>query len=1080
MAQSSRPRRRPAGLAKLSPPSLPLILERKRLYRRLDQARKRPIVWITAPPGSGKTTLVAGYLRARKLRALWYQVDEGDADLATFFHYLGLAGRKAAPRARRPLPHLTPEYLQALEIFARRFFEELFGRLKPPVVVVFDNIQLVPDTSHFYEVLEKGLSEIPPGVSVLLVSRAGPPPALAALRAGRRMATIDEDSLELADKEATRLVTVHARTNRQPVPPPVRAQLVRQSHGWVAGLVLLLEQRKTGQPPAGTGVGGTPEVVFEYLAREVLKQLDPETQGFLLKTAFCPSMTAAMAEQLTGVAAAQQILARLHRSRYFTECRQGAESVYQYHPLFREFLRATAARTLSLASRAAVARESARLLEQTGRVEEAVTIFHEARQHDEVARVILAQAPAFLAQGRARVVEDWIRRLPVEQVEHDPWLLFWLGNSRMPFDPNESATIFERAFHRFTATRETAGALLTLSLVIQTITLSCSENIQRMEHWLDRLPSLDADHVAAEAPALQARLAFANILGLFWRRIHDPEARAWLTRAASLLEQIEGLENQTMMAWYLVSFRLWLGDLVEAEEVVTRLRHLVASRPVSPLAKATCLAVEAQYGWLAGDPATGLRAAREGLALAEEHGLFLAAALLWPQACYNAIALSDRESAEQCLKDMQPVVEPMPSAFGTQYHFMAGWLEALRGEYQQALQRIDRCLKIVIGEHIFFIEVLWRLAAAHVLHELRRPDEADTHLTRAEEITKAAGSVLHEFQCRLIRARWAFDAGREPEGLDVLREAMAIGRTKRLVNFSWWCPEVMARLCAKALEAGIEPDYVTFLIGRRKLSPPASASEAWPWPVKVKTLGRFAVEIDGQPVAGSRKAPRRLFAVLKALIAGSKQETPAASVTDALWPDSEGDAAYRSLVYSLSRLRRLLKQDAAVALTGGLVRLDPSVVWTDVAAFERLAQQANEAEHKGCGPEAQQLTERARLYYQGPFLPDDVDEPWTQPARERLRTMWMRLVQRQHERWARQKEWDRLRESAERAIHVDPSVEACYQDLILALVRQGRHEAAHQAYRRCRLALAGFHGREPLPDTTALLRDMPSSRPRNL
>src|SRR6185503_20962152 len=134
---SSNPGR--ATISKLSPPRLPAVVERTRLYRLVDQARRRPIVWITAPPGFGKTTLVASYLRARKIRPLWYQVDPGDQDLASFFHYLGLAAQQVAPRYRRPLPHLTPEYLQGLPIFTRRFFEALCQRLRAPAALVLDN-----------------------------------------------------------------------------------------------------------------------------------------------------------------------------------------------------------------------------------------------------------------------------------------------------------------------------------------------------------------------------------------------------------------------------------------------------------------------------------------------------------------------------------------------------------------------------------------------------------------------------------------------------------------------------------------------------------------------------------------------------------------------------------------------------------------------------------------------------------------------------------------------------------------------------------------------------------------------------
>ena len=80
-------------LAKLSRPRLFDALPRQRLFDRLDDARRHPVVWVVAPPGAGKTTLVASWLEQRRLPGLWYQVDPGDADPATFFHYLGLAER---------------------------------------------------------------------------------------------------------------------------------------------------------------------------------------------------------------------------------------------------------------------------------------------------------------------------------------------------------------------------------------------------------------------------------------------------------------------------------------------------------------------------------------------------------------------------------------------------------------------------------------------------------------------------------------------------------------------------------------------------------------------------------------------------------------------------------------------------------------------------------------------------------------------------------------------------------------------------------------------------------------------------
>jgi adenylylsulfate kinase-like enzyme len=93
------------SLAKTTRPSLTGILPRDRLFAALDAARSKSVIWLTGPPGCGKTTLAASYLERTKLPSLWYQIDEGDADVASFFYYLGLA---AGELRRKPVLRLAP------------------------------------------------------------------------------------------------------------------------------------------------------------------------------------------------------------------------------------------------------------------------------------------------------------------------------------------------------------------------------------------------------------------------------------------------------------------------------------------------------------------------------------------------------------------------------------------------------------------------------------------------------------------------------------------------------------------------------------------------------------------------------------------------------------------------------------------------------------------------------------------------------------------------------------------------------------------------------------------------------------
>ncbi len=1051
-------------MSKIARPILAGVFPRKRLFGPLDRMRKQPVIWVSGPAGSGKTTLVSSYIETRKIPCLWYQIDAGDSDIATFFYYIGQAARKAAPRIRRPLPLLTPEYLQGIPAFTFRYFENLGDRLKIPSVLVFDNYQEVPEDSPLHDILLNGLSRIPEGINVILISRSEPPPALIRLRANNLMNILGRNELRLTQEESSAIVRLRSK---QKLPKETIAHLHNTVDGWTAGLILMLESIKRGIEPHKLGKL-TSEEIIDYFGTVLFDKTDEEIKDFLLKTAFLPRMTARMAEELTDISQAGRILSTLSRNNYFTEKRFDKEPSYQYHRLFRDFLLNRARGSFSPETLSMLQSRAALLLEEAEEIEAAALLFRDASHWDGLIRLILKHAPRMVSQGRYRPLEEWLETLPREAVENTPWLLYWMGECKLRFNPSQSRPYFEKAFDKFGSEENRSGTLLAWSGVVNSIWLDFSD-FKQFDRWISIFQELIHDFEKFPSKEINARVANSMFIALAMRQPLHPEIEKWSERMLSSLDDHTNISTKFGGLIQEVLYRMFTGHFDKVALPITLLRQWGRSRDASPTAQIIAKLAEAWYYRIMGFHEKCLNLINEGLELARTSGIHFMDYIFLVQGITSALSNNDVPIAENLLEKMESYssrLHPWGKFF---YHNLKTREALVRGDIKQASFHSELSLKFGtdVGSHL----TLWmsHVTKAHVLHRLGRDQEAEDHLSHALSIPQ---NKIAQFVVLMAEALFALDRGEEASGLASLRKALAIGKEGKYLDPYVDQPSAMARLCEKALEAGIEVEYVQELIRIRNLIPEKLIHlENWPWPLKVLTLGRFELTRDEKPIRFARKAQQRPLALLKVLIAFGGKGVREDQIEDALWPDADGDTAHQSFATNLHRLRQLLGYEGAIQRQEGRLILDGKHCWVDVCAFERMLERADAQWKRGRRENAAQFTEKALNIYKGSFLATEIEQPWAIPMRERLQGKFLRSVERLGQYWQESGQWEKALDCYLRGLEVDDLAHEFYLGLMVCYQRLGRNIDIHRVYQRYRrtLSLSGF---EPFAKIEALYKSL--------
>ena len=398
------------------------LVLRPRLSERLDRGTASKLVLVSAPAGFGKTTLLTEWLAAGpagERLAAWLSLDRGDNDPASFWAYVIAAlrtvasgiGESALALLRAPQPPPVEAVLTAL---------------LNDVAAVAGNIVLVLDDYHVIDVrgVQDGmaflLDHLPPGLHVVIASRADPALPLARLRARGELAEIRAADLRFTPDEAA--AYLNGLVGLQLTARDVTV-LEARTEGWIAALQLAALSMQGREDVTGfiDGFAGDDRYVVDYLAEEVLQRQPARVQSFLLQTSVLGRLSGPLCDAVTGQGGGKAMLEALDRGNLFLVPLDDRRRWYRYHHLFADVLQA---RLLDEQPGQVpeLHRRASAWYEQNG--ERSLAIGHALAAGDfgRAADLVELAIPAIRPTRQEAMVRRWLEELPDEVIRVRPVL----------------------------------------------------------------------------------------------------------------------------------------------------------------------------------------------------------------------------------------------------------------------------------------------------------------------------------------------------------------------------------------------------------------------------------------------------------------------------------------------------------------------------------------------------------------------------------------------------------------------------------------------------------------------------------
>ena len=709
------------------------LLEREELLQKLDRAVTKRITVISAPPGSGKTSLLRAWFdRSTEIRRVAFvSVDRDEQDPQRFWSAVLDALRSQAESID---PAVQPSASAGAE------GEELVDMVRSELAAVHEPVVLIVDDLHELRSAEalgqlaRLLAALPDAARVVLSSRRDPPLRLHQLRLSDEVVEIRAGDLRFSESETRDLLTASGISLSE----AGAAALHRRTEGWAAGLRLavLSLTRHTDPERFVAEFSGTDRAIGEYLMAEMLEGQPSDVQNMLLRTSLVERVNGELADLLADRSGSEQMLLELEDANAFVVSLDSERTWFRYHHLLADFLRLELRRKFA-DELSGLHRRAAQWFVDHGDVVEAVRHTLAAGDWPDAARLVADHSFSWVLDGQAGTIDAVLQAFPEGASADHPDLALAHAASELNHGRLEEAAA-QLTLAESHVESAPLGRRRRLAVAIASLRLALARRSGRFGEVIEQVNLLDAS-VSEES--------------------NEPIAMGSELRAVALLN--------------LGIVETWSGRLADGE------RHLSEGAELARMIGRPYLEVACRAHQGFPSKTVSVATARErgahAVALAERYG-FADRPILAPAiggVAGMAIWMGEFEEGERWLRRAWEVADPgVDPAATVLLHVATGMLHAGRGEHQSAREAFTAAAWMesqLSGVHALAPRIAGWLATAEA--RLGIPDAARATLARFSADPEQIG-LIYDGQMGAIynaRAVICLTEGDPTGALDALR-----------------------------------------------------------------------------------------------------------------------------------------------------------------------------------------------------------------------------------------------------------------------------------------------------------------------